>query len=564
MNHALLSACLRARLLSVLRRRPVARLFSWFTLLAMLPLHLSCHNFYRTRSQEVSAPVLTTLAASKVFLVHQGSLIWQLANPRLNSEMLEGTKTELYEPLTKYDQTGAQGTSPRYLLKDKKVVLNLVHVYISEYQEGEGSQIRIPVAAIQRIDLVESDTGKTTASYLLGGLGIAAGVFVLVGIIVALTKSSCPFVYAYDGSQYHFVGEAYGGAIFAPLERDDYMPVPGIQAVGQQYRLKLSNELQERQFTNLAELLVVEHPANTNVLLDQRGGAHTISRPQAAVSAVSAAGLDCSPQLRAPDRNAFLFNEEPANAAPNSLTLTFDKPAQASTAKLVLRAQNSLWLDYLYGEFAKKFGSYYTAWALKEKQLPAAEINRWMLDQGLPLKVYVETKQGWQLVEHIPTVGPLAARDLLIPIDLANVTSSQVRVKLEAGFMFWELDYAALDSSPDQPITLEKCLPQRAIDEKGIDQRDNLAATDGRYLQQLQPGTEVTLSYQTKRAAPAAQTRRTAFLHTRGYYEHIRRYEGLPNLPELYAFRKPGRFVEFSKEKYHEMAQQLHLTAMQR
>ena len=181
----------------------------------------------------------------------------------------------------------------------------------------------------------------------------------------------------------------------------------------------------------------------------------------------------------------------------------------------------------------------------------------------MPLKVYVETTHGWQLVEHIPLVGPLAARDLLVPLDLTNVASSQVRVKLEAGFMFWGLDYAALDASPDQPTTLEKCPPQSALDEKGQDQRANLAADDAQYLRQPHPGMEVTLSYQPQLAAPAAQSQRSAFLHTKGYYEHIRHYEGLPNLPELYGFRKPGRFMEYSKEKYYDTARQLNLTAMQ-
>ena len=47
------------------------------------------------------------------------------------------------------------------------------------------------------------------------------------------------------------------------------------------------------------------------------------------------------------------------------------------------------------------------------------------------------------------------------------------------------------------------------------------------------------------------------FLRTKGYYEHIRDFPGLPNLPELYGFKKPGRFVEFSKEKYRAATQEI-------
>jgi hypothetical protein len=44
----------------------------------------------------------------------------------------------------------------------------------------------------------------------------------------------------------------------------------------------------------------------------------------------------------------------------------------------------------------------------------------------------------------------------------------------------------------------------------------------------------------------------TAFLRTKGYYEHVREYEGVPDMVELSEFRKPGRFIEFSKEIYTE------------
>ncbi|OGX84465.1 hypothetical protein BEN47_16355 [Hymenobacter lapidarius] len=539
----------------------MARCCTWLLLAALLPLHLSC-NYYATRSQPVNSPALTTLADSKVFLVHQGTVTWQLVNPRLDGEVLEGTMAEPYQQLAAYSRAPLDGSSGRYRSLDRKVVLNLVHVYISEYELSDAQLVRIPVSAIQRIDLVEKDTGRTTASYLLGGLGVSAGVFVIVGIVALALKSSCPFVYAYDGSQYRFVGEAYAGAIFAPLERDDYLPLPGIVPQQHAYQLKLTNELQERQHTNVAELWVVAHPANTRVLLDQRGGVHTIAQPVPAESVVSGAGTSYTQQLAAPDHHTFLFNEDVAGTGASSITLTFAKPAQARTAKLVLRAQNSLWLDYLYGEFAKKFGAYYTEWARKEKQLPGATINQWMREQGMPLQVYIETTGGWQLVEHLPLVGPLAARDLVVPLDLANVTSSQVRVKLEGGFMFWELDYAALDSSPDQATTLEKCQPHSALDEQGQDQRDQLAADDAQYLKQPRPGMEVTLRYRSQLAAPAAQPQRSVFLRTKGYYEHIRHFEGAPNLLELYAFRKPGRFMEFSKEQYRRTARQLNLTAL--
>ncbi len=537
-------------LLGLFRRRVVAAATAWLLLLTFGTLATGCQSYYRSRDQPVNRENVNLLAESKTFVVHQGPEVWVLRTPKLNGEVLEGTKEALAAPIGRFKTAPDKGHSPRYQRPDATLVLNIVHVYVADFQPGTGDQVSIPFTAIKQIDLIEKDTGKTTASYVLGGLGISVGVFAILLVIIALTKSSCPFVYAYDGQQYRFVGETYGGAIFAPAERDDYLPLPSIQPENGQYRLKISNELKERQYTNLAELWVAQHPADTQVLLDQRGQVQTLTNPLPPTQARTPAGHDCTAQLQATDCSAYLFNEDAPGTAPNALTLSFAKPAGARHGKLVLHAQNSLWLDYLYGAFIEKFGSSYNTWAARQHVQPA-EINRqWGLDQSIPLKVYVEAGQGWQLAETIPTIGPLAARDLVVPLDFAANATGQVRVKLECGFMFWEVDYAALDCSPNRPVLLDCCRLQSAVTERGLDARAQLAATDGQYLQQLRPGTAVTLAYETALPAPAAGTRRTAFLHTRGYYEHIRDFKGLPNLPELYAFKKPGRFVDFSKEKY--------------
>ena len=198
MKNLLPIARLRGNLLRLFRRPPVARANARLLLATLLPLLLSC-NYYYTRNRTVTGPALTTLADSKIFVVHQGLETWQLISPRLHAEALEGLRAAPYPQLARYSQPPITGTSAQYKTLDSNIVLNVVHLYISEHQELGAEQVRIPLAAVQRLDLVEKDTGRTTASYLLVGLGVAAGVFVVVGIIALLLKSSCPFVYAYDG-----------------------------------------------------------------------------------------------------------------------------------------------------------------------------------------------------------------------------------------------------------------------------------------------------------------------------------------------------------------------------
>ncbi|QNP51971.1 hypothetical protein H9L05_19010 [Hymenobacter qilianensis] len=386
------------------RQRLVATTLSWLALAAHLLLVSGC-NYYRTKPEEITPTTVTRLAESKIFLIHQGATVWQLNNPQLNGEELIGKKANVEPSLSPYVGPTSYA-SPRYKSRDREQVFNLVHIYISDFRAGEADQVSIPLKAMNRLDVVEADSGKTTLSYILGATGIGVGIFLLIGVIIMLTKSSCPFVYAHNGEQYQFVGEAYGGAIFAPSERDDYMPLPHIQATGEQFQVKITNELRERQYTNVAELWVAHHAENVQVLLDKTGNVHTITQPQAPTKAISMRGVNYTTQLAATDHNVFLFNEAAPGATQNSVVLSFDNPTQAKTGKLVLHAQNSLWLDYLYGEFTKKFGSAFNEWARTQKDVPAEELNQWSLDQGIPLKISVRTAHGWELIDNIPTVGP--------------------------------------------------------------------------------------------------------------------------------------------------------------
>jgi hypothetical protein len=102
-------------------------------------------------------------------------------------------------------------------------------------------------------------------------VGIAAvALGTLVAVVVA-TKQSCPFVYSWDGSQYVFDAEPYGGAISRGLERDDYSELEHIREQNGVYKLLVTNEVDETQYTNLMELWVVDHARGSRVVSDENG-----------------------------------------------------------------------------------------------------------------------------------------------------------------------------------------------------------------------------------------------------------------------------------------------------
>jgi hypothetical protein len=530
----------------LLRQKRVKAVLAWFLLLSFLPLASGC-NYYRVRKEEpVTDAKLSAIPNYKRFLVHQGNNSWELRDMAVKEQALEGTLHPVPAELTNYINP-KPGSPNRYKREDRGTALNLVHLHLFEFAQGAGNTVTIPMGAIKRIDITDKDTGATVASHVLSTVGILAAAWVLVGIIVLLTKSSCPYVYAYNGETMEFVGESYGGAIFSPLERHDYMPLPRLRARQEGYQLKIANELKERQYTNLAELLVVQHPKEVRVLLDQEGNPHTIAQQlQPPVAALASDGLDYAAQLGTTDSSAYLFNDEAGTL--NQLNLQFKKPADARQAKLVLHARNSLWLDYIYGEFIELFGSAYTTWAKQQKDVPAQEHVQWQQEQGIPLVVEVKTAKGWKAVGQVPTVGPLAGRDMVIPFGLADVKGDMVNVRLSAGFMFWEIDQAGLDFSDNLPVEVQSVKATSAINQQGWDMRHLLANDDEQYLKQLTVGEEVLLTYPVPDSK--AGNTQSSFLHTKGYYEHIRDFEGTPDILNLMTFKRAGRFTEFSRYRY--------------
>ena len=133
MEPAVTTSIIVPGLLGLFRRRAAG--VAWSLLVGAGPLVAGC-NYYRGKEQEVSRANVNMLAESKRFVVHQGPAVWELHNPHLNGEVLEGTQQPLSAPVQPYGAAPKKGFSPRYRLKDKSVVLNIVHVYVSDVQAG--------------------------------------------------------------------------------------------------------------------------------------------------------------------------------------------------------------------------------------------------------------------------------------------------------------------------------------------------------------------------------------------------------------------------------------------
>jgi hypothetical protein len=396
--------------------------------------------------------------------------------------------------------------------------------------------------------VLEHDKTATNINTVFSALGITASVLGLIMVIALATKSSCPFVSGYDGEEFKLQGEIYGGAIYPALKRDDYLPLH-LKPLNGKLQVKISNELQERQYTDIAELWTIVHEPEVKVIPDEQGNLYSVAKGQTPVSA-TVDGHDVLTQVSEKDENYFGFNNEKESGI-SRLEVTFPKSVEAISGKLVLHVKNSYWLDYIYGELIQHMGRYFNKWSKLQKNKSAEQLIKWKNEQAIPLTIELKTPTGWKEVTTLTTVGPVAYREMAIPVDLTKIEGPEVTVRLSSGFMFWELDRVAIDYTPAHAYTIRKSVAVTATDELGKDVKSVLSTYDNTFLEQPVPGNVATLSFEPQ---PVDKGKSVSYvLHTNGYYEHVRSFKGMADIKFLKKFKEPLALSRFSMQRFHQI-----------
>jgi hypothetical protein len=383
-----------------------------------------------------------------------------------------------------------------------------------------GADYTINLADVNRLwtARVEKSVARTVGLVA----GIAAGTLLATAAIIALTKQSCPFVYSWDGEKYSFDAEPYGGAITQGLERDDYSELEHLRADRGLYRLLLTNEVDETQFTNLMELWVVDGPADARIVADEFGTLHPVLHLQPPIAATDRAGNDLLGWLRATDR---LIWEQPAapasdGALRDEIILTFPKPEAARNARLVVNASTGLWGSYMIKKMVELRGREAPAWleSLKPDSDELTAVHTWIAREDIyRLNVDVEEPNGWHSRGSVPPGGPLIAEDRVVSIDTSHIRGDKLRIRLRPPLGFWALNSFAMDYDGDHAPAVTRIAPVSAKTNDGRDVLADLLSSDDRYY--AMPSTSDRAEIQFKAPPEEPGLRRTIFLHSRGWYQ---------------------------------------------
>ena len=526
--------------------------FAFVYLIAIVLLFTGCFlNFYRTNTKNgLDRSTISALKnKNKYFVVHLKEVNYALKNISVNNNLIKADIEPVIAEHAKYLNPAPQ-TSPIYRKKDAEMVLSEIHIYAENEKLENKSHISIPVKSVKRVDVYEEDINKTRSNHIISSISLGIGGAFLLLVAIIAVACNCPQVYTYDGSQYQFKSGVFSGAVYSSLEKTDYLPLENLKDDKGKYLFRLMNNQQEEQFVNELQLIKVAHDASTNILIDRHGAIHNYDNPVAPISA-SEKNDKALQALAARDGNSFIFNEKADTASEfGSVILTFDKPANAKQAKLIVNAKNSMWAGYLFDEFSSMFGDKFQKYTAKQDKADRQKIERWQKEQALPLMAYVETYKGWQAIDYFSITGNTAGRDMIMSVNIPDTKANAIRIKLKSAYMFWELDYAAMDFSANSNFKPEIINVSTAAKSNSPNSEvTNLMKKDNQYSKLLQ---DEFITAEFKKPPQKPDQLSSYFLVSTGYYHSLKQYTGKADILKLRHFKKKGAFNEFSEKRFIE------------
>ena len=410
----------------------------------------------------------------------------------------------------------------------------------------KGAQTEVPLDQVQRVWVSrrEISEGRTVALTV----GVAATLVLAAAITLAAT--GCPYLYSWDGEKFVLDAELFGGSISQGLERQDFAELPGLRASAGTYRLLLADELDETDYTDSLELIVVDHAQGSRVGIDDNGGLHSLNRPMTALEAHDDTGADLRPWLASPDHRVWEAEPAQLSGVPlrRTITLTFPKPAGAESVRLAVRAGTAQWGVQMFNKIFSLYGRDLNGMldSLDDNRLEANSVLAWTRREDLfTLNVWVREAAGWKVRGVIPG-GWMGSK--VIPLDLSGVTGNTVQIQLRPPGGFWAIDSMTMDFGVDQPLRVTRLQPATARTDSGAEVTDQLRQTDGKYYQASQ-GDKAEITFNAPPATPGMS--RTVFLSSRGYYRpNMHSTAPADTATLLRIFTVPDGMARFAAEQF--------------
>jgi hypothetical protein len=517
-----------------------------------------------------------------VIFVHSANELLQLSNAKISNNVLEGTliptnpaevafynriqskysrqmyfkqeqineaRYKAYQEQIKIDTlqlTDNSENNPGYLQDEK---IHQVHIYANNVSKNENT-ISIDLKSINNVSFFKKSSNPGSVI-----LVATLGVFLLLIIVLAIA-CNCPHVYLQNGETFEYTNTLFTGAVSEKLERFDYKELQDFNPDKRSLFMQIKNEDNEKQFTNLLGLKVAYHDPSFQVMTDKNGNLYSISSPTKPIHTVDQEDTDQLTSIASDDESYFSFDSRTKNGLV-STDLKFSKPSDASNAKLILNLKNSEWAGYIHQKFLENLGTYQKDWVQSNSKKTTEQQQQALKKGGVPLVIYVKKRNKWMEVETIQPIGNASDQSIVIPIDEKLLTEASIEIRLQSGFKFWELDYAAMDFSKQKEFDIQTISPSFVSgNETNV---TALLSNDNSYLMTESGSEPISVRFDGLNSGK----NRTLFLESKGYYVRNKMETNEPNWLELAKISRKHGLGRFSQEMFLKSimtVQQLNLT----
>ena len=354
------------------------------------------------------------------------------------------------------------------------------------------------------------------AAILYGAASATIASVAVTVLIISIFLFSCPLIYVLDADgNWELLGEAFTGAISKAMSRTDVLAVPLPQ--GNEVELLVANESREIEYIDLARLVVVDTPASTRAVATHTSDLVLIGEEILPRSAADINGPAPAERLNASDGRAWFTDLAAVAGADEGARrewLVVDFPAMPGESALLLDLRNTWWSNQVAGEIYRAHG------ARLERNMERAsdpdkaqDLLDFRKESGFDLRVEVEIGGEWQEVATVPSVGPAAFREMVVPLPESD---QQQRVRLSGGVGFWEVDRTALVALKGTPVT--RRIAPLAAERAGDSELAALASIDGEHAV-MERDESIHLRFALPEAVPGQD--RSLFFETHGYYQPL-------------------------------------------
>jgi len=378
----------------------------------------------------------------------------------------------------------------------------------------------LPLDSVIAMESFQNSVNRP-ASAMLTVLGVAGMAFGTVALLKAIF-GSCPTFYSDSAGVAVLEAEGFSYSIAPLFEARDVDRLRTQTNSAGDVRLEVRNEALETHYINQLGVLEVRNATDELVVPDGDGRPLALRQLVAPATARDRAGRDVLAELLAADGATFRSDSGTIDGATAAdpddfIDLSFATPSGVDTVALVLRMRNSLLNTVLlYEMMLAEPGARALEWIGRDLEEigPAARLGRWYAGR-MGLRVAVRDGDGFHEVARVPDTGPVAWKDVAVPVPVPPGDSLRIRLRFVADD--WRIDriQLALGARRAPGRALE---PAEVLDADGRPDTAALAsvrATDERYLV-TSPGQRFEIRFA---AGPApADSARTFLLVSEGYY----------------------------------------------